>query len=305
MAVGPTNGGLTIMDVKPKISRVEVVVNTASGSVSAQAPDEMRALLSELGLKSNVCAPESGDLTRCLRDAVDADPDLLIILAGDGTARTAAEMAGPDGPVIAPLPGGTMNMLPYAVYGVTPWQDALRGALETGRERPIGGGRIDGRNFLVAAILGSPALWAPAREAVRERRLTLAWRRSQRAWARAFSGRLRYALDGGPRGKAEALAFLCPLASKIMSDTDQALEAAVIDPKSVIDAARIGLNALVSDWRVDPSVETHPCQTAGVWSAGRIPAVLDGEPVRLGSTAKVEWRPKVARILAPPPEPAA
>ena len=77
MAVGPTNGGLTIMDVKPKISRVEVVVNTASGSVSAQAPDEMRALLSELGLKSNVCAPESGDLTRCLRDAVDADPDLL------------------------------------------------------------------------------------------------------------------------------------------------------------------------------------------------------------------------------------
>ena len=46
-------------------------------------------------------------------------------------------------------------------------------------------------------------------------------------------------------------------------------------------------------------------QRAGVWSAGRIPAVLDGEPVRLASTAKVEWRPKVARILAPPPEPAA
>jgi diacylglycerol kinase family enzyme len=290
------------MDVKPKISRIEVVVNIASGSVSAQAPDEMRAILSELGLQANVCAPESGELTRCLREAVDAAPDLLVILAGDGTARTAAELAGPDGPVIAPLPGGTMNMLPHAVYGVTSWQDALLNALESGQERAIGGGRVDGRDFLVAAILGSPALWAPAREAVRERRLTLALRRSQRAWARAFSGRLRYALDGGPRGKAEALAFLCPLASKVMSDHEQALEAAVIDPRSVMDAARIGINALVSDWRADPSVETHACTTAGVWAAGKIPAVLDGEPARLSSTSRVEWRPQVARILAPPPE---
>ena len=39
--------------------------------------------------------------------------------------------------------------------------------------------------------------------------------------------------------------------------------------------------------------------------AEEIAAVLDGEPVRLASTAKVEWRPKVARILAPPSEPAA
>ena len=68
------------MDVKPNISRIEVVVNIASGSVSAQAPDEMRAMLSELGLQANVCAPESGELTRCLREAVDAAPDLLVIL---------------------------------------------------------------------------------------------------------------------------------------------------------------------------------------------------------------------------------
>ncbi|MBT9473964.1 MAG: diacylglycerol kinase family protein [Pseudomonadota bacterium] len=288
------------MDVRPKVSRIEVVVNIASGSVSTQAPDEMRALLSELGLTANVRAPEGGDLTRALREAVDAAPDLLVILAGDGTARTAAELAGPDGPLIAPLPGGTMNMLPHAVYGEVLWQDALRATLETGRERTIGGGRIDGRDFLVAAILGSPALWAPAREAVREGKLTLAARRAQRAWRRAFSGRLRYALDGGPRGKAEALAFLCPLASKAMSGDEQALEAAVIDPKTIMEAARIGLNALVSDWRIDASVQTQHCRTAGVWAAGRIPAVLDGEPARLASAAKVEWRPKVARILAPP-----
>jgi len=285
-----------------KISKVEVVVNIASGSVGPGAPDEMRALLSEWGVQANVCAPEGGDLTRCLRDAIDAGPDVVLVLAGDGTARAAAELAGPDGPLIAPLPGGTMNMLPYAVYGVTPWQDALKGILENGREQSIGGGEIEGRTFLVAAILGSPALWAPAREAVREGKLTLAFARGQRAFRRAFSGRLRYALDNGPRGKAEALTFLCPLASKVMSNDEQALEAAVIDPKGFADVARMGIKSIVDDWRNDPSVHTQPCRSAGVWAAGRIPAVLDGEPARLSATARVIWRPKVARILAPPAE---
>ena len=80
----------------------------------------------------------------------------------------AVELAGPKGPLIAPLPGGTMNMLPKAVYGTTDWEAALRGILDDGREQCIGGGVVDGKSFLVAAILGAPAMWAPAREAVRE-----------------------------------------------------------------------------------------------------------------------------------------
>lgn len=290
------------MAARPKITKVEVVVNIASGSVDAGAPDEIAALLSEWGVQANVCAPEGSELTRCLREAIDAAPDAVLVLAGDGTARAAAELAGPDGPLIAPLPGGTMNMLPHAVYGVTPWQSALKTILEDGREQVIGGGEIEGRTFLVAAILGSPALWAPAREAVRDGRFRLAFARAQRAWSRAFSGRLRYSLDGGPRGKAEALTFLCPLASRAMSNDEQALEAAAIDPRSFVDVARIGIASLVDDWRNDPAVEVRSCRSAGVWAAGRIPAVLDGEPARLAATARVTWRPRVARILAPPPE---
>lgn len=291
------------MKTQPKISTIEVVVNVASGSVQPDAPQKMSALLSELGFSAKVHAPAGAELAKQLQDSVAAAPDLLVILAGDGTARTAAELAGPDGPLIAPLPGGTMNMLPHAVYGVTPWEEALTSILKDGFEKPIGGGEIDGHSFLVAAILGSPALWAPAREAVREGKVKVAVHKARLAWRRAFSGRLRYALDAGPRGKAEALAFLCPLASKALDDDEQALEAAVIDPRSVMDAARIGMNALVNDWRNDPSVETARCRTAGVWAAGRIPAVLDGEPTRIASTSKVIWRPKVARVLCPcPPE---
>ena len=286
----------------PKISRIEAVVNVASGGANAQDAEQMRALLAGYGAHANVQVADSGEIERRLRSAVDAAPDLLVILAGDGTARAAADMAGPQGPMIAPLPGGTMNMLPHAVYGAVPWREALTDALESGVERDIGGGLIEGRSFLVAAILGAPALWAPAREAVREGQLRLAFARMRRAWRRAFSGRLRYALDDGPRGKAEALAFLCPLASTALSDEAQSLEAAIIDPQTVGEAARIGFKALVDDWRNDPAVSAGPCLQARVWAASRVPAVLDGEPVWLASNATVDWRPRVARLLAPPRE---
>lgn len=288
---------------KPKLTKIEAVVNTASGSVEANAPDKLRALLAEYGVQANVCAPESGNLARCLQDAVDAGPDAILVLAGDGTARAAVELAGPKGPLIAPLPGGTMNMLPKAVYGTTSWEDALRGILDDGREQPIGGGEIEGKTFLVAAILGPPALWAPAREAMREGKVSVAWARAQRAWRQAFSGRLRYSLDGGPRGKAEAVSFLCPLASKVMSDEDQALEAAIFDVRGAADVFRMGVHAMIDDWRQAPSVQSIPITRARVWSSGRVPALLDGEPTKLSSMAEIVWRPHVARILAPAPGP--
>jgi diacylglycerol kinase family enzyme len=282
------------------IKRVEAVVNCASGGVGRDAPAQMEEMLAAAGVAARVAAPEPDQLMAALRRAVDAGPDLLVVLAGDGTARAAAELCGPKGPLLAPLPGGTMNMLPYALYGETPWPDALTAALVKGRARDVGGGEVAGHQFLVAAILGSPALWAPAREAVRQRQVRLALLRARRAFQRAFTGRLRYSLDSGARGKAEALVFICPIASKAMSDDEQALEAAGVAPAGPGDALRLGLHAALGDWRADPAVEVQHCRQARVWSAGRIPAILDGEPVRLDPLAEVRFRPSVVRVLAPP-----
>lgn len=287
-----------------KIRSIELIVNTASGSVGVGAADEARAILAEFGGKTNVCVPENGDLSGCLQAAVDRAPDLLVILAGDGTARAAAELCGRSGPMIAPLPGGTMNMLPKAVYGVTDWKAALRDTLEHGEERPLGGGMVDGRLFLVAAILGSGALLAPAREAVREGRPVIAFHRARRAWRRAFSGRLRYSLDGAARGKAEAMTFMCPIASRALDDDDQFLEAAALDPAGVAEALRIGLHGVIGNWRDDPSVQAVACRQAQVWASSGIPAVLDGEPARLKASVQVSWKSQVARVLAPPRKPA-
>lgn len=286
------------------VRKVEVVLNLASGSVSADAPGEAEAILAEFGVNARVCATSSGDLEQCLRSALDAGPDLLAVVAGDGTARRAAEMCGPEGPLFAPLAGGTMNMLPHAVYGARPWQEALVDILDNGVERPLAGGTVDGKLFLVAAILGAPALWAPAREAMREGKAKLALERARTAWSRAFSSRLRYVIGEGPREKGEAVIFMCPTASRRLSDDQQALEAAGLDLNGALEAFRLGLHAAVGDWRDDPAVDLNLCQEARVWAPRAIPALLDGESVQLGAAASVQFVPRVARILAPDDEPA-
>lgn len=289
-----------IASTLPRIRRVEAVLNPASGGVGPEAKAQMEQMLAAAGLEARIVEPNPADLMTALRRAVDASPDLLIVLAGDGTARAAAELCGPEGPVLAPLPGGTMNMLPYAVFGETSWPDALTAALTRGQPRVLGAGEVEGRMFLVAAILGSPALWAPAREAARQRRLKLAALHARRALSRAFTGRLRYSLDSGGKGKAEAMIFMCPLASRAMADDAPALEAAGVSPAGAGEAVRLGINAALGDWRRDPSVEVEACRKARVWSSGRIPAVLDGEPVRLNAITDVTFKPAAVRILAPP-----
>lgn len=287
------------------LNRIEVVVNPASGGVAPGAAQQLQALLNEAERDANVVEAGPDDLEACLKSALEAGPDLLILLAGDGTARAAACMAGADGPLLAPLAGGTMNMLPYAVYGRRPWQEALTEILFDGVEKPIGGGRVGDHAFFVAAILGAPALWAHAREAVRKRDLHEAIERARYAWSRAFSSRINFQLEGEPRRRAEALTLLCPLVSRAMSETEQALEIDGLDPRGAADAFRLGFRALVSeffgDWRDDPSVTARKARSARAWASGSIPAIFDGEPTRLPKEVAIRYIPCAFRALAPRP----
>jgi diacylglycerol kinase family enzyme len=169
-----------------RIRRVEAVVNAASGSVGPGAADALERILAEHGYAFRIANAEPKDIAAAVHVAVDSAPDLIVVLAGDGTASLAARLAGATGPLLAPLPGGTMNMLPHALYGPVNWRNALDLALSVGESRPVSGGEVDGRRFYVAAILGTPALWGEAREAMRAKRVRLAWLRARRAiWCRA------------------------------------------------------------------------------------------------------------------------
>lgn len=122
------------------MNRVIILVNPLSGGVGPQAAEEAEAILSVYDLEATVVTLEGAKIPDQIAEALDARPDVLFVLAGDGTARSVATRAGPKGPLIAPLPGGTMNMLPKALYGTGDWKLALRRALEEGAPQPVSGG---------------------------------------------------------------------------------------------------------------------------------------------------------------------
>ena len=294
----------------PRLRQVQILVNPRAGHAGPGAVAELERMSADFGFAFQIRAPEPDDLWAELMRAVDAAPDLLVVLAGDGTARAAASLCGADGPLLAPLAGGTMNMLPHALYGPGDWGPALLDTLHNGVETRVSGGEVDGERFYVAAILGAPALWAEAREAARMRQLYLAWRRSRHAWRRCFSHRIRFSLDRGPEVKTLALTLMCPLVSKAMDDDERALEAAKLDPQGVTDALRLGartaLSRVVGDWRNDRAVEVTRCREGVVWSGGgHLTAILDGEPTRLHRRSDIRFLPVAFRALAPRNRPTA
>jgi len=282
------------------VRRVAIVVNPLSGGVGPQAAAEAEVILSLYDCEATVTTLEGTGIPDQIATALAASPDVLFVLAGDGTARSVAAQAGMKGPLIAPLPGGTMNMLPKALYGTADWKAALRRALDEGEPMVVAGGVVEGEAFYCAAILGSPALWAPAREAMRTGKLKLAWMYGRRALKRAFTGRLRYSLDGGDKRRAEALVLISPLISKAMVKCD-GLEAAAMNPSDAAQAFRLAAHALFDDWRHDSNVTTRPARWIGVAARSKIPAVIDGEPMLLGREAAVTFQPRAFRALAPRP----
>ena len=286
------------------LKRIVMLVNPLSGSVGPKAAEEAQSLLDGYACETSVITLEPGQFDDQVQAAFASRPDVLFVLAGDGTAGTIASRAGPDGPLVAPLPGGTMNMLPKALYGTTDWKAALKIALEQGAPQVVAGGEIsDGRTtqaFYCAAIFGSPALWAPAREAIRMGKLGLAWAYGRRALKRAFSGQMRFSLDGGLPRRAEALVLISPMISRAMEE-NSGLEAAVMNPADAGQAFRLAAHAVLDDWRQDPAVTTRATQLIAMRARSRIPAVVDGEPMLLRHEARVRFIRQAFRALAPTP----
>lgn len=279
----------------PELSRVRAVVNTKSGSADATSPDRLRAILAARGIESTIVAPEPDGMAGAISTAVRQAPDVLIVLGGDGTARGAAEIAGPNGPPLILLPGGTMNILPKALYGERAWPEALEAALDRGVVRDLPGAKAGEHLFFVAGIFGSPALMAPARELVREGKIGAALTRARIAFRKAFAKRLRARRDNSPMSKIEAAAVLCPLISRV---DGARLETALLDPSDTLSAFRLGIGALTGSWRNDPNADFQACATTEIFSRHEVPAVLDGETVSLPAQVKIAAIARAARVIA-------
>ena len=238
-------------------------------------------------------------MERSFAEATGQDLDVLIVLAGDGTIRTAAEACAEEGSYLIPLPGGTMNMLPRALYGDVAWEESLKNTLAAPSLKVLSGGRIAGKHFLIAAIVGAPALLAEPRESMREGNIVDAIEKGSVAFRQMFETKVQYVISSKMKGEAKAVALICPLISEQMSDSEQALEAAVVDVESAAEVVRLATTAAFGKWRNDRNILLTKTKRVDVQSSEDIPATLDGERVNLGRSAEIDFVSRALTVLVP------
>jgi diacylglycerol kinase family enzyme len=192
-----------------------------------------------------------------------------------------------------------MNMLPRALYGDVSWEDALKNTLVAPSVKVLSGGRVADKQFFIAAIVGAPALWAEPRESIREGDIIDAIKKGSVAFQKMFERKVQYLISGEIKGEAEAVALICPLISEEMSDSEQALEAAVIDVESAAEVIGLATAAAFGKWRHDRNILLTKTRRVGVQSSKDIPATLDGETVNLGRSAEIDFVSRALTVLVP------
>src|SRR5258707_5478134 len=212
-------------DIRLPEFKIGVIINTSSGSCDLKSEQKMLSILTGAGvIESRTWCGEGHKMEQFFTEAAGHKLEVLIVLGGDGTIRTAAEVCAEKGPYLIPVPGGTINMLSRALYGDVGWEESLKNTLSAPSLKVLSGGRIAGKQFLIAAIVGAPALLAEPRESMREGNIVDAIEKGSVAFRKMFETKIQYLISGGMKGEAKAVALICPLISKEMSDSDQHLK---------------------------------------------------------------------------------
>ena len=160
-----------------KATRYCVVVNANAGSSSGFSEDAIRQAAPDAHVEVKTVGPD--DLNAAFDWAFGEKPCAVIIVGGDGTARTAAVRAVDTGVPIIPMPGGTMNVLPKIIFGHGDLARAIR-ELPHLKPRGLDVGVVAGEMFFLSAAFGFAGPMTRLREATRSDKKTDADVRSRR-----------------------------------------------------------------------------------------------------------------------------
>ena len=276
------------------------IINTSSGGSDSGSEAELLNILEGTGVtKCKTWCGQADQMERSFAEAAAHKLDVLIVLGGDGTIRTAAGACSRRGMYLLPLPGGTMNMLPRALYGDVSWKNALKNSLAHPVTKVLSGGRVEGNQFFVAAIVGVPALWAETRESIREGDIVDAIKTGAVAFQGMFATKIQYSISSETKGEAEVIAVICPLISEQMSESEQALEAAVINLENAVELIRFATAAAVGKWRDGGNISLSKTTRVTVHSTTDIPIFLDGERMKMGKKAEITFVPQAVNVIVP------
>ncbi len=138
---------------RPRTDRIAVVVNTASRR-GARALPLVTAELRRSSDEVQVHPAHGGEqLQEALAEAMDSEPDLLVVGGGDGTVGCAAGLVAHTGTTLGVLPLGTANDFARTleIPGVL---DAAVDTLLHGKVVDVDLGRVDGKAYLNVASVG-------------------------------------------------------------------------------------------------------------------------------------------------------
>jgi diacylglycerol kinase family enzyme len=280
--------------------KIAAIINTSSGGCDSESEAEMLSILKAAGVTNcKTWCGASYQIERAFAEAATHKPKMLVVLGGDGTIRTAAEACTGTDTYLLPLPGGTLNVLPRALYGDSSWQEALKETLANPLTKQLSGGRVGHKLFFVAAVVGGPGLWMEAREAIREGNIPNAVDKAGVAFEAMFDTKIRYFISPQVNGEAEVIAVICPLVSEEMSDSEQALEAAAINVEGAPELLGLATAAAFGKWRDDESVTLTKTHHVTVKSKKDIPLFLDGERVEVGMEAEISFVPDAVSVVVP------
>lgn len=281
------------------MSRISALVNPHSGSVPEDGAEILRAALEEIGHTAAIVEIEIDNLVDQIKDAIADAPDILIVWSGDGTIACTFENAGPDGPLILPLPGGTMNLFHKQIHGgACEWNDCLNRALTEGKEIDVPAGKAGERTFYVAAMAGNLTDLTGPREAIRKGHVLKALETLSGSDVLDLRTNMTFEIeksDGKPvSGFATAVSIF------VGTQQDDTLEFAYIDPDNPLELAAAGFGALFDDWRNASGVSCENIRS-GKLEHDRgldLRITLDGEPVRLRSGTSFTRIAKAGRALS-------
>lgn len=285
------------------MQKIQALVNQKSGSIPADAETLLANALSDLGYEAEVVLFGDGDLKDTVRRAVDRTPDYLIVWGGDGSANCTMSIAGPSGPPVLALPGGTMNMLHQRLHhDRTEWQDILTSALTDPEIVPWAAGEVEGHRFYVAVMAGRLTTLSESRELVRKGAILEAI--GAAAKNEVFDMETR--LDFRSRVGARTVKTLATAGAVVLAgERRPRFDVAAIDPGSQLDLLSVGIQSLLSGWRdaEDVNVETASTVTLEDIHGDPIPATIDGEPLELPAICEFRLVPNSARVLRAKPVP--
>ncbi|WP_416876998.1 diacylglycerol/lipid kinase family protein [Litorimonas sp.] len=280
-----------------------LLINLSSGSAT-DISEEITKMMTEKGHSAPDCFISEGDeISEQFKALKASKPDLIIVFGGDGTCRSAAEIAREDDIPLIALPGGTMNILPRELYKTIEWKEALSLALSQKEPRWHKAGLLNGSPFYCGAIIGAPTRMANVRENVRQGQLSEAVTAIPKVVESVTEGKtFSYHVDGNPTDlQANAILLSFPSDAE-NSQGDPEMDMASVMPLSVGELLKVGAQSLLMDWRESENIDSKRIRLLEIKGQGRFETLLDGEAEIVSCPITVTLKKEGVKVMAPKPK---